>query len=250
MFFGFLKRLFKKDNKNMDDGKTTASTEIAKVDKAQKRKHKLEIQIFDIDWEDSNKNGGKPTLRPVSRGGALDDGRPIIIEVANEKELNEIRQQYSMCGQAIKVIKEIDPFVDNPQQVQKAPSIPQDNKAIPVQSNSSPAQQAPVQRDPVQRDPVQQVTQPVAYQQAEKPKMKPKIVTIGDIEVKYDGDKVYQKQWMKLTPAEAANFRIVNDSSNKIVNMNGKHIEAKRWTLVEDHADDSTEDAIESILNG
>ena len=54
---------------------------------------------------------------------------------------------------------------------------------------------------------------------------------------------------MKLTPAESANFRIVNDSNNKIFNMNGKHIEVKRWILVEDHIEDATEDAIESILN-
>ena len=80
-------------------------------------------------------------------------------------------------------------------------------------------------------------------------KMKPKIVVIGDIEVKYDGDKVYQKQWMKLTPAEASNFRVVNDTNNKIVPMTGKHIEAKRWTLIEDSAS-KEDDTVESLIEG
>ena len=80
-------------------------------------------------------------------------------------------------------------------------------------------------------------------------KPKPKIVTIGDIEVKYDGDKVYQKQWMKLTPTEANNFRVVTDSNNKVISMTGKHVEAKRWVLVEDHTEDTVDDAVESILN-
>ena len=89
---------------------------------------------------------------------------------------------------------------------------------------------------------------PVSIEKTVKPK--PKIVTIGDIEVKYDGDKVYQKQWMKLTPAEASNFRVVNDSNNKIFNLSGKHIEAKRWMLVEEKASTSEDDAVENLIEG
>lgn len=45
---------------------------------------------------------------------------------------------------------------------------------------------------------------------------------------------------MRLTDKEAANFRIVNTSSNKLVNLNGKHIEMKRWVKVDRNEDDST----------
>ena len=88
------------------------------------------------------------------------------------------------------------------------------------------------------------------FSEVQKAKPKPKIVTIGDIEVKYDGDKVYQKQWMKLTSAEASNFRVVNDSNNKIVNLNGKHIEAKRWILVEEKVSMADVDAVEKLVEG
>lgn len=72
------------------------------------------------------------------------------------------------------------------------------------------------------------------------------MITIGDTQIKYDGEKVYQKQWVRLTPQEAMNFRVVNDSSNKLVALAGKHIEARRWVLVEnaEYDEDQTEDII------
>ena len=68
------------------------------------------------------------------------------------------------------------------------------------------------------------------------------------MQVKYDGDKVYQKQWVKLSSSEAANFRVVNDSNNKLVSLNGKHIECRKWVIVEE--DNESDDAIESIVSG
>ena len=65
-------------------------------------------------------------------------------------------------------------------------------------------------------------------------------MTIGDIQVKYDGDKVYQKQWIKLTPTESANIRLINDSNNKVINLDGKHFEAKKWVLIEDDSDNGS----------
>lgn len=78
---------------------------------------------------------------------------------------------------------------------------------------------------------VQAVPQTVKYP-------KPKIITIGDMQIKYDGERVYQKQWCRLTPAEEQNFRIVSDSNNKLVSMTGKHVEARKWVLVEEQSDD------------
>lgn len=58
------------------------------------------------------------------------------------------------------------------------------------------------------------------------------------MQIKYDGERVYQKQWCRLTPAEEQNFRIVSDSNNKLVSMTGKHVEARKWVLVEEQSDD------------
>ena len=159
-----------------------------------------------------------------------------------------------MCDQRIKVIREIDPYVDEEpeQSTPKANAIPQDNQAIPVGTDqvvgvqhSAPQLNAQIM---IPESTKTATTHVVEALHIAKPK--PKIVTIGDIEVKYDGDKVYQKQWMKLTPTEASNFRVVNDSNNKIVNLNGKHIEAKRWMLIEEKAESQDNDITEKLIEG
>ncbi len=43
------------------------------------------------------------------------------------------------------------------------------------------------------------------------------------------------------------NFRVVSDSNNKLVALTGKHIEARRWVLVENASYD--EDQTEDIIN-
>lgn len=96
----------------------------------------------------------------------------------------------------------------------------------------------------------QVAVQPVSSNAVVQPvvqKLKPKIITIGDMQVKYDGDKVYQKQWVKLNSTEAANFRIVSDSSNKIMPLNGKHIECRKWVIVEEDSPEDDNDVMNSI---
>ena len=241
-FLGSIKKIFKKKENNM-------SEQTMPEHKPQpKRKHKLEIQVFEADYEKADINNGQPQWRPVRSDPALDGGRPTIIEVADKAEFIELQKQYAMCDQRIKVIREIDPFVDEPTS-NKAPTIPPKNQAIPVQSTSSYVDPMPSAQTTVIKTPVAATSPlPVSIEKTVKPK--PKIVTIGDIEVKYDGDKVYQKQWMKLTPTEASNFRVVNDSNNKIFNLSGKHIEAKRWMLVEEKASTSEDDAVENLIEG
>jgi len=195
-----------------------------------KRKHKLEIQIFDIDYEDADKNNGMPMKRPVRND--LDGGKPTVIEVADKAEFMMIKSQYELCGQTIEVIREIDPFKDGEPEAPK-----------PVMPATQPAAVQQMQPMPQQMVVQQTVQQPIQ-------KMKPKIVTIGDISVKYDGDKVYQKQWVRLTSQEAKNFRVVSDSNNKIVSMNDKHLEAQRWVMIEDaESDDGSADSLVASVN-
>lgn len=178
---------------------------------------KFEIQVFNEDLKDD----GTVELKPEKFD------RPIVLEVATPDELKMALQQYRMCGQIAKIIREIDP----PPPTQELMPQPQHQ---PVGFSNIP-----------QRTDTPQMAAPLNMQ-----KPKPKIVTIGDMQVKYDGDKVYQRQWVKLNASEAANFRVVNDSSNKIVSLTGKHIEAKRWVLVEETPDDNINDAVETILAG
>ena len=233
----WLTKLFNKkkdrlDMENVVDATVVASSKSVSLP-PKKRKHKLEIRLLEADYTDIP-DGAPPKWRPINMG--RDAGKPIIVEVADKKELMDLMQRYAMCDQQIEIIREIDPFDDDQQP--SSSRIPQKNQAIPVM-------QQPLVRQPVDVQPVIS-SSPAAN--ACTPKPKPKIVTIGDMQVKYDGDKVYQKQWVKLSSSEAANFRVVNDSNNKLVSLNGKHIECRKWVIVEE--DNENDDAIESIVSG
>ena len=207
--------------------------------------------MYEADYEKADANNGQPRWRAVRSDPALDGGMPPIIEVADKKELAEIQKQYALCDQKIKIIREIDPFPwDDVQAKQQAQAIPQNNQAIPVHTSVTPQVLAAPAASLCQASQNATAIAPCIANDIAKSKSKPKIVTIGDIEVKYDGDKVYQKQWMKLTPTEASNFRVVNDANNKIFSLNGKHIEAKRWMLIEDSAVDKDDDTVESLIEG
>ena len=157
--------------------------------------------------------------------------RATIVEASTPEELKTILAQYRLCGQVAKIVREINP----PPRPISEPTAQAQLPAPQCQPQAMPAALASSGNSPAA---------PVAA-----PKLKPKIVTIGDMQVKYDGDKVYQKQWVKLNANEAANFRVVNDASNKIVSLNGRHLEARRWIQVKETTDD-VDDAVESILAG
>lgn len=200
------------------------------------RAHKLEIQVYEADWEKADSNNGQPIWKPVRGDPQLDGGRPTIVEVMDKKELAELQQQYKMCDQRFNVIREIDPF---PWDEQQKPEL--------VKHAVEPAKQEIVQ--PANAVELVNADSVVSAPQSLIAPKKVKIIMIGDVEVKYDGDKVYQKQWIKLTASESANFRIVNDSNNKIFSLAGKHIEAKKWVQVEETTEND-DSAVESILKG
>ena len=249
----FIKKLFtRKKDLNIMDQQTKPETGST----AQKRKHKFEIQVYEADYEHADSNNGQPRWRIVRTDPALDGGRPNIIEVADKAELDTIQRQYALCEQRIKIIREIDPFTDdNPgnadASLQQDQSIPQNNKAIPIDGKQQQAhQQTQGTIENYSSCAVRTPTAKAVPEHTATQKAKPKIVMIGDVEVKYDGEKVYQKQWVKLTSSEASNFRVVNDNSNKIVALAGKHIEAKRWVLVEESQENGNDANVESLIEG
>ena len=60
-----------------------------------------------------------------------------------------------------------------------------------------------------------------------------KYFTAGGIKFKMAGTEVYQKQWVTATQEEKDSIRIINDKNNKIVSLDGKHIEIEHWIKVE-----------------
>ena len=98
-------------------------------------------------------------------------------------------------------------------------------KALEAMHNGTATPSAPGQA------PQQAVNQ---SQQAPQPKAQPTFFKIGSIECKMENGKVYQKQWMRVSETEMANYRLISDKNNKIMPMTGKHLEVLRWALSED----------------
>lgn len=180
---------------------------------SQTKKRKFEIEVYDEIQVGENIDNIQ--LQKVVME------HPVIIEAGSKKELDDIAAKFKLCKQRMKIVRVLDD-----------------------DGNSVPLKQAFAQQEQAQTQVQQQVTQAVV-QQASVIKQKPRFYSVGGIEIKDDNGKIYQKQWMKLSQKEAQNFRLVNDTNNKIASMNGKHLEMKRWVAVEtSNEDDSLENEL------
>ena len=74
----------------------------------------------------------------------------------------------------------------------------------------------------------------------------PKFYNIGNFEIKEHDGKIYQKKWIALDVNDVDNYRLVSDKTNKIINLKGKHIEVKKWVLV----DNTEKDDKLELING
>lgn len=230
MFLKWLKKVFKMDGETKKEekkstdfaGKMPVPTSLIDEQRKNKVMRQFELQVFDEDLKDD----GTTELKPVKME------RATIVEASTPEELKMILGQYRLCGQVAKIVREINP----PPQAAVSPQA--------LQPTASPLPNAQYQA----------AMFPEVSSRNDGPQMvaktKPKVVTIGDMQVKYDGDKIYQKQWVKLNANEASNFRVVSDSTNKIVNLAGKHLEARRWIQVKETSEDNVDDAVEAILAG
>ena len=172
----------------------------------------FELEVFDMTIDDRT---GKQIPQRVSYS------QPIIVKAFSKAELNGKLQLYRSCDQIARVVREI-PGKLAPLSEQKAqqpvPPSAQAGLPFPVQPNQTTksAPQAPLQAVPVQ----------------------PQYFKIGDIEIKIENGQSYQKQFVALTEAEAKNIRIVDDKTNRVINLNGKHIEMKKWIQVQSTSTD------------
>ena len=183
---------------------------------------KFELEVFE---EDLDTPSGWKKVRY---------DKPLIVEVTSPKELQDKLALYKDCGQMAKVVREIDP----PTKEQIAAQ--QQATSAVQQQMQAPIAQAASQQVVIQQPILQTAPQPIQAR-------KPKYYKVGDIEIKDDNGKIYQKQWMKLTNAEASNFRLVSDKNNAIASMNGKHLEMKKWVLVQNSEEDESTQLEESM---
>lgn len=204
------------------------------------------FEIFVEEFDETKEPG---QWRPVRIDTALGgQGSNPVITVSSQNDLIEKQNFYKSVGQRFKIVREIDPPTnDDLYQLAVEQGLIKDTNSSGSSANldeKSPCQEVGAvitESNTLEAGSHQQMEKTVQHPISSSKCIKPKIITIGDMQIKYDGEKVYQKQWCKLTPTEEQNFRVVNDSNNKIISMTGKHIEAKKWVLVEEQPDDDFE---------
>lgn len=144
-----------------------------------------------------------------------DDGRPMVhvergVTASSESEL---RHLYALSDQKINIIRTYGGNPAPPAAVTAPPSVSTTSPTPAVQSST------PVQPQIEKKEP-------------------PKFFNVSGVECKLENGKVYQRQWVRLAGADAESFRLVNDTNNKIVPIDGKHIEQKKWVLIQENAEE------------
>ena len=179
----------------------------------------FEVALFEQVFDDTT---GKNIMQKIEQK------TPLIITATTKEELIDKLETFKMLRQIPKIIREVTPSGSSP------------NVPLP----SSRPQPQPMPSSPT---PQQQTSQPVMVVQQSQHKIAPRYFRVGDIDVKDDNGKIYQKQWMRVTDAEAENIRVINDKNNAAVNLTGKHIEIKKWVLVEGSTDAAAADVQEML---
>ena len=137
---------------------------------------------------------GNPTQTPVNG-----------LKASSAEELKSL---YAMTGSRIQIIREY-----GGEKSQSAPSQAKQPHA-PIQ------QSAPQPRPPVQFP-----------QKIPEQKQPPKFFDIGGVKCKLEDGKMFPEQWVRV---DSSKYRLVADATNKVVPMNGKHLEALKWVQIED----------------
>lgn len=197
----------------MEKPKNNMAVPVKQPAKTFKIPRTFEVMVEEMHEEDD----GTVRWRPVMIDPRLGGNGAVTITVNSQQELQEKQQWYQQAGQRFKIVREINP-----------PSREDIERMAAEQGISMPS--APAQSSP---KPASQPTAPQAVVSDTNHKTVSKIITLGDVQIKYDGNSVYQKQWVRLSPKEEAGIRVISDANNKIVPMKGRHFEVKRWVKIE-----------------
>lgn len=176
-------------------------------------KKQFEINLYDEIFDDKT---GQTQYRRVIYDN------PIIISASNKKELDEHAARFKICGQIMKIVREI------PTQSSQISTQECESSQLSASPTSIQAPQSNIHTSLLNNTNTQNQKEP------------PKYYSISGIDIKDDNGKIYQKQWVRLSDKDAENFRIINDSNNKVIQLTGKHIEMKRWVLVENVQENET----------
>lgn len=218
----FFKNIFRKKQKEEEniimESETNNSTK--------QTKKKFEVEIYD------KVSVGEPPYDRIELQKVMME-KPVIIEASSKKDLDEFAEKLELCQQTFKIVRVIEEQPVSKQNV----SISKPQQTIILTDDSVNVQ--PVVDSTIKENKVEICSEPIIK------KSKPRFFKVGDVELKDDNGKIYQKQWIKLTEIEASNLRVINDKTNAIFNLNGKHIEMKKWILV-----DSTCEEQEDITLG
>ena len=216
--FDFLKKIFQKDKNNMEN--------ISNQNTKQNHTKKFEIEIY------NQIVSGDPPYEKVNYQKVNYD-KPVIIEAASKADLDSFAEKLRVCNQIFKIVR----VIDDDTTTQQSKIVQTQKNAIQTNNQIKTIEEKKLVENETNKE-IETIV-----------KQKPKFYKISDIDIKNDNGKIYQKQWLKLTTAESANFRIVNDKTNSIFNLKDKHIEMKRWVLVE-NVNDNTSEALETDMIG
>ena len=205
-----------------------------------------------------NLNGKKRKFRYV----ILNDpkfGEPKVAISSSPQELYSLLSMNLPEGQAVRIIEELPP--DNETENYGKFNV---NKAMESNGSGNWAGSGslasggminmdipPEQLQALQKMHGENITQqpssqpPVSYTEVAKPSVQHQNPTppqqtevryfkIGSTECKVENGKVYQKQWMPVNENEMMNYRLISDKNNKILPMDGKHLEMLKWVITED----------------
>ena len=186
------------------------------------------------DFKEEQNNMGKVFDILVTEIGA--DGKPVQrtengVHASSAKELIDL---YAQCDQKIKILREYSDTPETDAIVVERP------KPLPPEVAKPRAEQAVLLIEPsTKKIPVKEPESvPMEVRRQEDSGSvydnKVKYFNIAGIECKLENGKIYQKQWMKLIGTEAAQYRLISDTNNREIPLNGKHLEVLKWVLIED----------------
>ena len=121
----------------------------------------------------------------------------------------ELMSLYAAEGAEVRILKDYGSSgaqqLQLPKQQFEPPPLPQ-NKQISIEPKLPPSSIAPAFKEP------------------------PKYFEIGGVKCKLENGKMYQEQWVKV---DASKYRLIADATNKLISMNGKHLETLKWVQIE-----------------
>lgn len=183
-----------------------------KKNKKEKNKENKDMgKLYDISIHELDSNGN-----PIeyTETGVHADSREELIKI------------YKACDQKITILREYSDPDSSDAIIMKSESSVSNN------SNCSQINIQPPQ--PTQPTPLPFIQDNSIHQNKAKINEPPRYFNIAGVECKMENGKIYQKQWMRIIGTEAGNYRLISDSNNREISMNGKHLEVLKWVSIED----------------